>query len=157
MPDTVKARAAKKEKSINSVRSYVATINGKELTGMGETGKVTKRYFHGEPAAAARKVVGQLYKGGEDVGGIDNAVKIELTEVTRGVRKADKSRFTYTYFGWRETTTAKTIKFPGKDGREQKVTYTGKHVAVPARGKSSAAAANAASKAIGEKIKAAKE
>lgn len=130
---------------MNSLRSYKAVVNG-HLLG-------PKRYFHGSPIAAARKVVGILnkdvhYTKKNNKGvvptdkpaempsvGINNALDIKLIEVTKGVHKgkhgADK--YTYEYFGWRDNVKAKGPKDAGKikvgsDGKNFKEVQKGDRV-----------------------------
>ena len=141
---------AEGEGSINSFRSYRAYINGQELTGTGAKGE-TKRYFHGEPAAAARKVVSQLHKGGQNTD-IGQNIRIRLEEVTKGVRKADGGRYQYEYYGWREALAQpKTVNKAG-----QTITFNARNRVVPVRKAGSAQAARQASEAIGKKIQAKK-
>jgi hypothetical protein len=106
---------------MNSLRSYKAIVNGVEIG--------PKRYFHGSPIAAARKVVGVLNKDvhytKERDGvvpkdkpammpsiGVENALDIKLVEVTKGVHKGKKGtdKYTYEYFGWRDNVKAKGQK-----------------------------------------------
>lgn len=168
IPANVQKRLSKKPagKSIHSVRSYKAIVNGKELTGTGKAG-ATKRYFHGEPAAAARKVVGQLNKAGQNVTGVGSAADIKLVEVTKGMRKADGSRYTYEYYGWRDDSAPKTVQKTLKKattiggvqqpaGSKISVTFSHKNKAVPKRDATSADAALSKSNSIGSKIKAKK-
>jgi len=155
-----KAKGKEVTGSVNSHRSFKAFVNGKELTGNGTKGVgTTKRYFHGTPSAAARKVVAILHKGVEKSGinavnvtGVGKAVDIRLEEVTKGVRKADGGRFTHEYFGWREDTPAKTVTKNGPNGPIQ-VTFSGRNRVVPKRKFNSAQEAMNASEKIGQNIK----
>jgi hypothetical protein len=161
--------------SVNSTRSYRATVDGSLLKGNGKAG-ATNRYFHGEPSAAAKKVIGMLHKGhsksgieARNVSGINNAVKITLEEVTKGVRKADGKRFAYEYFGWRDQLSAEKAAKAShvahdKNGNAVTISPTAINRAVPIRkdpstGKryTNATAAYNASTAIGAKIKANKK
>jgi hypothetical protein len=114
----------------DSLRSFTAELDGVPLG--------DKRYFHGSPTAAARKVISMVNrqikeheirsyttKKGKvmparhvdeklpefDTVGKEHAVRIKLTEVTKGVLKSNKvlgadgknhrEHYTYEYFGWR--------------------------------------------------------
>lgn len=120
---------------MNSMRSYKATVNGVPLG--------TKSYFHGAPRVAAIKVVSIYNKQQKSpVLGIDNALEIELTEVTRGVhtkvtpKNPKPQKFKYAYFGWRvELDQAKTIHV-GENGKTFEVKY--KNIVVPKHGRSTA-------------------
>jgi hypothetical protein len=111
---------------MNSLRSYKAVVNGVEIG--------PKRYFHGSPIAAARKVVGVLNKDvhytktnkkgivPEDKPammpsiGMEHALDIKLIEVTKGVHKGKKGtdKYSYEYFGWRDGVKAKGPKDAAK-------------------------------------------
>jgi hypothetical protein len=116
-------------------------VNGIPLTGTGKHPE--KRYFNGAPQAAARKVVsiinrsisGEKSKAVEySTIGIDNAVKIVLIEVTRGVHRSARDEkgkllpYTYSYFGWREKFSPIVIE---KDDNSIRVEW--KNIAIPAR------------------------
>jgi hypothetical protein len=148
---------------LNSIRSFTAVVNGRPL---GE-----KRYFHGEPRAAARKVISMINKeivehkvdgahprqvAAKPVEfstiGKTNAVHIKLTEVTKGVLKSTKvlgadgkmhrEHYTYEYFGWR----VPSEKSFTRGGNE--ITTAFKNVVIPARGGASLAAAEQAAAAL---------
>lgn len=170
----LKARLAKKlaagkevKGSVNANRSFKATVNGVPLKGVGSKGD-TNRYFHGEPAAAARKVVAQLRKGHKlskdgaytiqpvDVDGINNAVVIKITEVTKGVTNHKGQQYTHEYFGWSEPLeTPRTVTKQGANGPVT-ITVSRKNIAVPKSTHTNAAAAKAKSANKGAKIKSAK-
>lgn len=93
----------------NSLRSYSVMVNGKSLEKLASEhgSKVGKKhYYHGEPGAAARKVVAFLGKTlWMDLPSLQRSVEIQMTEVTKGVHKAKKKpveRYTNQYYGWRE-------------------------------------------------------
>jgi hypothetical protein len=89
---------------MNNLRSYVATVTKDGVSRTLGGGK-KKRYFHGAPLAAARKVVAVINRKGEmNTIGQGSAVGILLKEVTKGVHKGKngKDKYTYEYFGWRE-------------------------------------------------------
>lgn len=154
---TYTQKGVEKEHSHHAKRSYKAFINGAELVGKSTKGGETRRYFHGEPLAAAKKVVSQLKKGGTNVDGVANAQHIKLEEVTKGVRKVKGDHFSYEYYGWREAMTAKPKLDkngqPMKDKEGKVITFTGKNRAVPVRDAKSAQEALNKSTAIGAKIK----
>lgn len=96
--------------SVNAYRTYRVYVNGKLLVGKHkDEDKMTKdgkpaplpvRYFHGSPIAAARKVIGSMFKRKE----IDKnkPVMIKLFEVTKGYRPLKGKFFEYQYWGMRE-------------------------------------------------------
>lgn len=153
--------------SIDSHRSYVAIVNGIPLKSSNING-LNKRYFHGKPLAAARKVVSQLSKGHKDKGiytilpvdvnGIKKAVKIDLKEVTQGVVNAKGEKYMYSYFGWNENLSDPVvINKKNKDGSNIAITVTKKNIAIPVREYKNATEALAASNIIGSHIKAGKQ
>ena len=144
-------------RTLNSLRTYKVSVNGQALKGSNKnkkTGEVTEttRYFHGSPEAAARKVIASLNKEGVlNVTGKSNSAKLALTEVTKGVKKADGGKFEYTYFGWREK-----LEHPiERQTPTGSYTIENRNIAIPSRGLSFDEALEK-SKQIGRKIKAAK-
>ena len=134
-------------------RSYKAYVNG-TLIGNGH-----RIYFHGTPQAAAKKVVNMLHKGhsrfeiqpwGNKILGINNAVKIDLIEVTKGAKnpankcKCSGEDLRCRYFGWRET-----IEQESEGATMTKMITR----AVPVRHANSASEAYKISQSIGNKIK----
>lgn len=164
-----------KTKVINALRSYKVYVNGILLIG-DSVKQPGKRYFHGSPVQAARKVMSKLdsdYKKGRGnfkqiVQGIDNAVFIRLIEVTKGVYKcpplirskktgqmirnnrAHKQHYEYAYYGWRQPITATAIGHKDKDGKQILAKF--KSIAIPARGYETAGEAWARRREIGAKV-----
>jgi hypothetical protein len=184
--DSVKRKRVKgvltDEISVNAHRSFRAKVDGVDLVGDSKSGEPSARYFHGDPQAAAKKVVAILHKGqskglkgSKNVLGQSNAVKIELMEVTKGVSKAnvskakkaadkDAAKFSHSYYGWREptspkTVTSKTITDP-KTGAPLVRTFAFRNRAIPIRKEGGAelslSQSLAKSNSIGQKIKASK-
>jgi hypothetical protein len=107
--------------AMRTYKIYVGAIGSKKVDLIGN-----KRYVHGLPLAAARKVVAicakpELNSAGKPLGlgmnlnGADNAIHIKLVEVTKGVHyakgKAGKvgKPYEYHYFGWRTPIQGKEI------------------------------------------------
>ncbi len=185
--DSVKRKRVKgvltDEVSVNAHRSFRAKVDGVDLVGDSKNGASSARYFHGDPQAAAKKVVAILHKGlskglkgSKNVEGQGNAVRIDLIEVTKGVSKAnvskakkladkDATKFAHSYYGWREAAkapkvvTSKSIIDP-KTGQLLVRTFNFTNRAIPIRKQDGAelslAQSLAKSSAIGQKIKAAK-
>ena len=88
--------------------------------------------------------------------GINRAVKIDLVEMTDGVRKANGEPFEYHYFGWREPFVGRpyTKTYTDKNGatHEKQIQVTARNIAIPQRKAATATEARAASKRIGTKI-----
>lgn len=127
------------------------TYDGKAKEGGKVTGnKDTSRYFHGDPIAAARKVVGRLHRENPgSVTGIENAVKLHLIEVTKGVHKVNGDKFEYNYFAWREMINAVPVTKEDSKGNKITVTYNAKNIAIPVRGVKTAKQALALSNKAG--------
>jgi len=96
--------------NINRHRSHIAIVNGNLLTGKNVH---SYRIFHNSPKSAAKKVLESLHKGYKNkegqhtkpinILGINNAVEIELIEITDGVVKVNGKNYKYgPYYGWRE-------------------------------------------------------
>lgn len=135
---------------MNSHRSYIAYVNGNLLKG-----PKNNRYFHGSPIAAARKVISIINKKDAKQSpifssvGIQNAVSIQLQEVTKGVRKSGKPKkpYVYDYFGWLEQ--LKDDKKFMRDDKEFKASF--KSIAIPKRNAPDVLTAINLSKAAGKK------
>lgn len=139
---------------MNSLRTYKVFVgDNKQLLGQ-------KRYFHGSPLAAARKVVAMLNKdikmkdgsvkrAAMPSVGIENAVPIVLQEVTKGVHKSKEAQvpYVYEYFGWRQAL-AVPKRFV-KGNRTIEVHW--ENVAVPKRGATTAVKAAQLSEAAAKK------
>lgn len=146
------------KRSPNQYRTYRAIVDGEELVGTHGDQKLIdtdapapRRYFHGSPEAAARKVISSIHKRHEhDVIGIGKAVHVHLIEVTKGYRNSKGKHFEYDYFGWREPYTG-TMSRGGKQ-----IEVTGKNRAVPTRGKKTAEEALRISENIGKRVQAGK-
>uniref|UniRef100_A0A6C0BK17 Uncharacterized protein n=1 Tax=viral metagenome TaxID=1070528 RepID=A0A6C0BK17_9ZZZZ len=163
----------------DSIRSFTAEVNGVPL---GE-----KRYFHGHPMAAARKVVSMVNreikphkisgyekktKEGKKViaertadgKGVEfssigegNAIRIKLTEVSKGVLKATTfvaddgkrhhDKYVFEYFGWRVPVDSSFAR----GNRTIQAKYRNK--VIPARGAASLAEAKAKQEALASKPK----